>query len=161
MPYLALQGLNDPSAPAGLRAYWKSEYLADLTDDAIESFITCASDMPSPMTQIHIQHLEGAVARVGARETAYTQRSARFVTNIVYLWPDSAEDAAQIDWTRRSWEALRPYGTGGVYVNFMGDEGDERTRAAYGADAWTRLSALKKVWDPENFFRLNQNIKPA
>lgn len=161
MPYLALQALNDPSAPAGLRAYWKSEYLADLTDDAIETFIACASGMPSPMTQIHIQHLEGAIARVGARETAYTQRSARFVTNIVSLWPDPAEDAAQIDWTRRSWEALRPYGTGGVYVNFMGDEGDERIRAAYGADAWTRLSALKKVWDPENFFRLNQNIKPA
>ena len=161
MPYTTLQSLNDPSAPAGLRAYWKSEYLADLTDEAIESFVACASGMPSPMTQLHIQHLEGAVARVGAQETAYTQRSARFVTNIVSLWPDPAEDAAQIAWTRRSWEALRPYGTGGVYVNFMGEEGDERVRAAYGPEAWARLSALKKVWDPENFFRLNQNIKPA
>ena len=160
MPYTALQSLHDSSAPAGFRAYWKSEYLADLSDQAIETLVTCASGMPSPMTQIHIQHLEGAVSRVGELETAYSQRSARYVTNIVSLWPDPAEDEAQIDWTRCSWESLRPCGTGGVYVNFMGEEGDERVRAAYGAKAWARLSALKKVWDPENFFRLNQNINP-
>ena len=161
MPYAVLQSLHDPSAPAGFRSYWKSEYLADLTDDAIETIIGRASGMPSPMTQFHIHHLGGAVARVGARATAYTQRSARYAVNIVSLWPDPAEDAAQIAWTRSSWEALRPHGTGGAYVNFMGEEGDERVRAAYGAEAWARLSALKKVWDPENFFRLNQNIRPA
>lgn len=161
MPYAVLQSLHDLSAPAGFRSYWKSEYLADLTDDAIETIIGCASGLPSPMTQFHIQHLEGAVARVGAQETAYTQRSARYAVNIVSLWSDLAEDAAQIAWTRSFWEALRPYGTGGAYVNFMGEEGDERVRAAYGPEAWARLSALKKDWDPENFFRLNQNIRPA
>jgi FAD/FMN-containing dehydrogenase len=160
MPYTVLQGLNDPSAPKGIRSYWKSEYLRDLSDEAIEAFTAGMSRVISPMSQIHIHHLEGAVARIPAESTAVPKRSAAFVSNVIAMWPEAKDDAREIAWARGVWETLRPFGSG-AYVNFLGEEGEERVRAAYGEATYARLAALKRKYDPTNFFRLNQNVSPA
>ena len=161
MPYTELQSLFDGEAPWGLNNYWKSEYLAEISDRAIETIIEYAGRISSPLSQIHIQHLQGAVGRVGEADTAFSHRNAAFVVNIVSKWRIAAESERHIQWTRELAAAMTPFATGGVYVNFLGDEGDGRVRAAYGPEKYRRLSELKKKYDPDNFFRLNQNIKPA
>jgi hypothetical protein len=98
---------------------------------------------------------------VGEDETASSHRNAAFVVNIVSKWRDTAQSERHIQWSRDLSAALTPFATGGVYVNFLGNEGDSRVKAAYGQEKYRRLSALKKKYDPTNFFRLNQNIKPA
>jgi len=152
--------LNDPSAPPGIRSYWKSEYLRELSDEAVAAFTEGMSRAISPMSQIHIHHLGGAVARVAAGSTAVPQRSAAFVSNVIAMWPEPGSDAEEIAWARGVWETLRPLGTG-AYVNFLGEEGEERVRLAYGEATYGRLAALKQKYDPTNFFRLNQNVRPA
>ncbi|MEO8360225.1 MAG: FAD-binding oxidoreductase [Vicinamibacteria bacterium] len=160
MPYGVLQGLNDPSAPHGIRSYWKSEYLNELSDGAINALVDGMSRVQSPMSQIHVHQLGGAVARVGPDATAVSHRSAAFVTNVLAMWPESSADAAEIAWTRGVWEAMRPFGAG-AYVNFLGEEGEERVRASYGETTHAKLAAIKRRYDPTNFFRLNQNIRPS
>jgi FAD/FMN-containing dehydrogenase len=107
-----------------------------------------------------IEHLGGAVGRVGPQETAVSYREALYNAVVIGMWADAAEDERNISWVRAQWEALRPFSAGGVYVNYLGDEGDDRVRAAYGAEKYERLRALKTTYDPTNLFRLNQNIKP-
>jgi len=141
--------------------YWKSEYLAEISDEAIETILEYAGRISSPLSQIHIQQLQGAVERVGEDDTAFSHRNAAFVVNIVSKWHNAAESERHIQWTRELAAAITPFATGGVYVNFLGDEGDGRVRAAYGPEKYRRLSELKKKYDPDNFFRLNQNIEPA
>jgi FAD/FMN-containing dehydrogenase len=160
IPYPALQSMLDESAPKGLQNYWKSAFLNDLSDSAIDVLVSQAAAMQSPLSAIHIHHLEGAVSRVGASATAFGHRDARFVLNLVGTWPDSSESEQHIQWVRDTHAALRPHVTDGVYVNFMGEEGDDRVRAAYGPANYERLVALKRAYDPGNLFRLNQNIKP-
>jgi len=161
VPYTELQTMFDGEAPWGLKNYWKSEYLAEISDGAIETIIEFASRFSSSISQIHIQHLQGAVGRVGEAETAFSHRNAAFVVNIVSKWHSAAESERHIQWTRDLAQAITPFATGGVYVNFLGDEGDGRVRAAYGPAKYQQLSEIKKKYDPENFFYLNQNIKPA
>jgi FAD/FMN-containing dehydrogenase len=160
LPYPALQSMLDESAPKGLQNYWKSAFLNDLSDSAIDVLVSQAAAMQSPLSAIHIHHLEGAVSRVDASATAFGHRDARFVLNLVGTWPDSSESERHIQWVRNTHAALKPHVTDGVYVNFMGDEGDDRVRAAYGPANYERLVALKRAYDPGNLFRLNQNIKP-
>jgi FAD/FMN-containing dehydrogenase len=119
-----------------------------------------ARAMQSPLSAIHIHHLEGAVSRVSQDATAFGHRSARFVLNIVGTWPDPTESPAHVQWVRDTHAALTPHATGGVYVNFMADEGQDRVRAAYGPATYQRLVTLKRTYDPHNLFRLNQNITP-
>lgn len=161
MPYTELQSMFDGEAPWGLKNYWKSEYLAEISDGVIEPIIEYASRISSPLSQIHIQHLQGAVGRVGEAETAFSHRNSAFVMNIVSKWHNDIESEKHIQWTRELAAVMTPFATGGVYVNFLGDEGDDRVRAAYGPEKYRRLSEVKKKYDPENFFRLNQNIRPA
>jgi hypothetical protein len=162
MPYVSLQSMLDGDAPWGLQNYWKSAYLAGIGDDAIETIIEHAgSRISSPLSQVHIQHLQGAVGRVGEADTAFSHRNAAFVVNIVSKWRDTMQSEKHIQWTRDLAAAIDPFSTGGVYVNFLGNEGDSRIRAAYGPEKYHRLSELKKRYDPANFFRLNQNIVPA
>jgi FAD/FMN-containing dehydrogenase len=161
MPYTELQSMFDGDAPWGLQNYWKSEYLAGISDGAIEIFLDYAARMSSPLSQIHIQQLQGAVSRVGEADTAFSHRNAAFVVNIVSKWRDAAESERHIRWTRELAAAITPFTTGGVYVNFLGEEGEGRVRDAYGPEKYRRLSEVKKKYDPDNFFRLNQNIKPA
>jgi FAD/FMN-containing dehydrogenase len=161
MPYVSLQSMLDGDAPWGLQNYRKSAYLAGIGDDAIATIIEHAGRISSPLSQVHIQHLQGAVGRVGEADTAFSHRNAAFVVNIVSKWRDTTRSERHIQWTRELAGAINPFSTGGVYVNFLGNEGDNRVRAAYGPEKYLRLSELKKRYDPANFFRLNQNIVPA
>jgi len=161
MPYTALQGMFDPFFPHGICSYWKTEYVDDLSDGAIETIISHVAKAPSALPQLHIEHQRGAVARVGRDETAFSHRDAGYRVLAVALWTDPAETEMQVEWAREGSRAIKPFSTGGVYLNFLGEEGEDRVRAAYRPETYARLAALKAKYDPTNFFRLNQNIKPA
>jgi hypothetical protein len=161
MPYSALQSLFDDSAPYGAFNYWKSDYLSELSDECVDILARHTAALPalSPLTTVHIYPLGGAIGRLGLHKTAYAHRQARFTTVLIGTWSDPAQSELHIQWVRGLWQALRPFTTGGVYVNFLGEEGDERIRAAYG-DNYQQLAAVKQRYDPTNLFRLNQNIQP-
>ena len=161
MPYTVLQTMLDDGAPAGLQNYWKSDYLRELPDGAIDKIADHASRAESPLTQIHIHHIAGYVGRVSRDDTAFGHRDAPFVLNIVAMWQDPEQKEKHVDWARKFFADMRRYTSGGVYVNFLGEEGEDRVRAAYGKPVYDRLVALKDQYDPKNFFRLNQNIKPT
>jgi FAD/FMN-containing dehydrogenase len=160
MPYVALQSMLDAGAPAGLHNYWKAAFLATLTDPAVDLFVEHSARMRSPLSQVHLQLLGGAVARVPADATAFAHRDAAYVANIVGMWSDPSEQEMHTSWVRAFASALEPHTTGGAYVNFLGDEGDARVRAAYGPKTYARLVDVKTKYDPANAFRLNQNIPP-
>ncbi|HVA87539.1 MAG TPA: FAD-binding oxidoreductase [Candidatus Saccharimonadales bacterium] len=160
VPYPALQQMFDQGAPAGLRNYWKSGYMRALDDHAIETIVAHAAAAPSPLTQVHLHQLGGAVSRVAPDATAFAHRSAPFVLNIVGTWAEQADDDTNVLWTRTFWSAIEP-ATEGAYLNFLGDEGPERIRAAYEPAAYERLVAVKNRYDPTNAFRLNQNVRPS
>jgi len=161
MPYVELQSMLDPGAPPYVRNYWKSSYLKYLSDEAIDVLVACSEAMTSPLSQVHLQHLGGAVQSVGEDDAAFSHRDALCALNIVTKWEDPRDPEKHIQWTRDFEAAMRPFSTGGVYVNFLGEEGEDRVRAAYGPEKYVRLAALKKKYDPTNFFLMNQNIKPA
>jgi hypothetical protein len=161
MPYTAFQSLLDPLFGPGVRNYFKSGYLAGLDDGAIDVLTRFHQSTLSPMSEVHIEHVGGAVARVPGDATAYAHRDAPYLINIVARWAGSGEDdAAQMGWAQDLYTAIEPFTTGGAYVNFM-SAGDERVRAAYGDARYDRLARLKAVWDPTNVWHLNQNIPPA
>ncbi len=161
MPYLSLQSMLDAGAPAGMQNYWKASYLAGLSDAAIEVIVDHAARARSPLSQVHVHLMGGAVARVPADATAFAYRDAAFAMNIVGIWPDPAENELHTRWAREFADAMAPHATSGVYVNFLGSEGEERVRAAYGEKTYARLAEVKQRFDPLNAFRLNQNIQPA
>jgi FAD/FMN-containing dehydrogenase len=161
MPYLTLQAMFDAGAPKGLLAYWKTEYLQELNAATIDTLIRHAARMSSPLTQVHIHQMGGAVSRAAAGSTSFSCRDTPFVLNGVAGWMNPAQTESQIAWARGLSEAIRPLATGPQYLNFLGDEGDGRVRAAYGEDNYRRLAKLKAGYDPDNFFRLNQNIRPG
>jgi FAD/FMN-containing dehydrogenase len=160
MPYTALQQLLDEPQAPGYRNYWKSQLVDPLPDDAIDRVVERAGTIPSPMTQIVLEHLGGAIARVEQDATAYRHRNATFSINVFSRWEDSAEDETHISWAREFHAAVRPFATDGVAVNFLSQEGDERVRTAYG-DNYDRLVEVKDRYDPENVFRMNQNVTPS
>jgi FAD/FMN-containing dehydrogenase len=160
-PYMAHQGMFDASVPHGLRYYWKSGYLGPLSDAIIETLVAHAWQAPSPTSYTILFHLGGAIRRVDGAATAFEDRSAEHALNINAVWADAPATEQLIAWARSFWEAVYPLSTGGVYVNFLGEEGEDRVRAAYGSDKYLRLAALKRTYDPTNLFRLNQNIPPA
>jgi FAD/FMN-containing dehydrogenase/pimeloyl-ACP methyl ester carboxylesterase len=160
MPYTAVQKLIDPSFPAGLRNYWTGDFLTGLPDDAIEVLCRFHLSKPSPLTGIIIFPGGGASARVPDGSMVIGQRQAPFNIHITSLWPDPADDDANIAWTRELGAAMKPFTTGRVYVNFIGDEGQDRVVASFGPEGYARLQALKDRYDPGNLFRSNQNVKP-
>jgi FAD/FMN-containing dehydrogenase len=161
MKYTELQSMLDPAVPHGRLSYWKANQLADFSDQAIDTFVESACAMVSPLTWALIEHHHGAASRAGPQETAFRHREAPYELVIISLWTDPAESKQNICWTREFFEAMRPFFSGGVYVNALGeDEGAERVRAAYGEN-YDRLTDLKRKYDPANFFRLNQNIHPT
>jgi FAD/FMN-containing dehydrogenase len=162
IPYTAMQSIVENFNPPGMRNYWKSDYLTQLSDDAIDLLVEEYPSVPAPQTHLIIEHMAGAVRRIGEDETAVSHRDASYNAIIVGMWAEPAEDERTIGWVRQLWEALRPFSSGGVYVNYqMGDEGEDRLRAAYGTEKYERLVALKNKYDPTNLFRLNQNITPT
>ena len=160
-PYTAHQGMFDASVPHGLRYYWKSHYFGPLSDAAIDTLIAHAWQAPSPTSYTILFHLGGAIRWVDGAATAFEDRSAEHALNINAVWSDPQATEPHLAWARSFWEATHPHSTGGVYVNFLGEDGEARVRAAYGPDKYLRLAALKQKYDPANLFRLNQNIPPA
>ncbi|MDR6858182.1 hypothetical protein J2W96_004508 [Variovorax guangxiensis] len=142
-----------------MRNYWKSHDFRTLDDGLIEVFIDHARHIPDPQTEIAFVQLGGAVSGVAHTATAYTHRDAQFVVNVHGRWADPARDAACIGWARELFKAATPFATGGVYVNFLTQEEQERVHAAYGEN-YARLVALKNKYDPSNLFSVNQNIRP-
>jgi hypothetical protein len=159
-PYVSHQAFFDPTAPHGLGYYWKSEYVPSLSDALIDTLVDRAWEAATPESYTIIFHLGGAVGRQDPEASAFEDRRAAHAVNIDAVWTEPARAAECVAWTRELWEAVRPFSTGRVYVNFLGDEGQDRVRAAYGEAKYERLRALKRKHDPTNFFRLNQNVQP-
>jgi FAD/FMN-containing dehydrogenase len=159
-PYVSHQALFDPTAPHGLGYYWKSEYVPSLSDPLIDTLVERAWQAPTPESYTIIFQLGGAVGREDPEGSAFEDRRAGHALNIDAVWSEPGRASECIAWTRELWEAVRPHSTGRVYVNFLGDEGQDRVRAAYGDAKYERLRTLKRKYDPANVFRLNQNIRP-
>ncbi|MDX6657711.1 MAG: hypothetical protein QOH62_2504 [Solirubrobacteraceae bacterium] len=159
IPYVALNSLLDVLFPKGGRYYMRSGYLARLTPEAIATMLSAHGSTTMSQCELHIHDLGGAVARVDEDATAFGDRSAPYVLNIVAGWHAAGDDEANLAWIRDVGARLDEFCTGAVYSNFMGAEGQDRTKAAYGGKL-PRLQALKRAWDPDNLFRRNQNIAP-
>jgi FAD/FMN-containing dehydrogenase len=161
MSYVALQQMLDEGFQPGPHVYWKAHFLSGLPDEAIDIIVAGANAAPSPLSAVVVELLGGAVARVGQDETAFDHRDAEYNLAIIARWLDPADADANVAWARELWEALRPFARG-VYVNYLGvGDGAERVREAYSPEKFARLAALKRDYDPDNVFRLNQNIPPA
>jgi FAD/FMN-containing dehydrogenase len=160
MPYVAQQSLLDEGFPAGLQVYWRSDFITTLSDDAIDTLVEHFQTITSPLSALVLEQFGGAVSRVGKDETAFVQRDADFNLAIISRWTDPSEADRHIAWARAVHSAITPF-TSGTYVNYLGEEGEDRVRAAYGARVYDRLVAVKNEYDPTNLFRSNQNIKPT
>ncbi len=160
MPYVELQRMFDAAFPKGVRSYWKTAYLKELSVDAIRVLIECAAGMPLGSSIIDIHPVEGAANRHSQEEMAFSHREATYLLNIVGVWQSENEDLSGRDWVRGTWKSLHPYSTGAQYLNFMSSEPEDQVKAAYGFEKYNRLVELKRKYDPSNLFRINQNIKP-
>src|SRR3954470_13837848 len=162
IPYVALQQLLDDDYPRGLRNYWTGEFLTGLPDEAIDAMVRSHLTKPSPLTGILLLPGGGAAARVPEGTMALGRREAPFNVHVLSLWSDPADDDRNIGWTRELSRALKPFATGHVDVNFIGDEGEDGVVAAYGGpEPYARLQAVKARHDPGNLFRSAQNIRPT
>lgn len=160
-PYAQMQSLLDATQPKGRRYYWKSEYLPGLEPDAAAALIHCAATMPSPHSAIALFHVAGALNELPADHSPVGNRDAAVVVNVTGSWESAADDALNIDWVRATWAEIRPFSTGGVYLNFLtDDEGPDRTAQAYGPTMLERLAALKRQLDPDNLFRHTKTLLP-
>lgn len=161
MPYVAMQSMLDEGFPAGAQNYWKSSFLRELSDGVIDAMVDYYTRVPSPRSGVVLEQVGGAIRPVGAEETAFAHRAANFNLLIMSLWEDPTTADPNVQWARDLWDAVQPWATEGVYVNYLGEEGTDRVRAAYGEEKYARLAALKAKYDPSNLFRFNQNIAPA
>ncbi len=160
MPYVRAQSLIDEAFPRGRFNYWKSSLLSVLDDRVIEILVSGFGHVASPYSSVLIEHLGGAMNRIAKGETAFPHRTAAYDVVIMPMWLDAAESPGHARWADDLWNAVQPFSTGGVYVNYLGNEGPERVRAAYGVNH-ERLAALKYKYDGTNLFRWNQNIPPS
>jgi FAD/FMN-containing dehydrogenase len=160
VPFLFMQTITDDLFTHGLRTYIKAGFAGDLPDGLIDVLLECAASVRSPISQVELLALGGAIARVDSDATAFPFRQARWLINIPATWRDAADDECEIAWARATYAAVKPYLSEGNYVNFMGDDEDDTAAGAYGRTI-ERLRQIKSVYDPDNVFRLNQNIQPA
>jgi Berberine and berberine like len=154
-----LQTMADHEFPHGRRYYTKSGYFKKLDDQDIRRMVEALGTIPSPASQIELSYLGGAAGRIDPGETAFGDRSSPFIMNLLGNWSDSVDDAANIAWIRGLFAELRPSMTPGVYVNFMSSDEQDRVPEVY-RERWDRLVDVKTHYDPNNFFRLNQNVRP-
>jgi len=160
IPYLTLQTMFDAGSGPGHRNYWKSNFMKELSDGAIDAIVERSGSLAGEGTLVLVEHLGGAVGRVGPHATAFSNRDAQYNVSILAGWNNAADDEKNIAWTREFADALKVFATGGGYVNYMAaDEGAARVQAAYKAN-YDRLVAIKQKYDPTNFFSGNQNIAP-
>jgi FAD/FMN-containing dehydrogenase len=158
--YTEMQSMLDVTAPAGQHYYFKCPFLCDLTDEAIRAIVEHAESLPTEQSQVILEHMHGAASRVPATETAFGLRRTHYSINIMPAWSDPAMAEKCIDWARGFASVLEGFGASDGYVNYLGDEGPAAVRASYGVN-YGRLAELKKKYDPDNFFRFNQNIVPT
>jgi len=160
--YVEAQRSFDAFFPENGLYYWKALFLDELNNEAIEEIVSRAEQRPNPRILVIIRHLGGAIDRIGRNETAYRYRGAQFMLSIDGAWEDPAESEGNIAWIRHFWEDMQPYSNGGVYLNFSGfGEGDRDLWQASHGHNYKRLAEVKRVYDPANIFRINQNIRPA
>ncbi len=160
MPYPMLQSLFDGLYPPGLQWYWKTDFFKEISDGAIAAHIKHAAQLPTLHSTMHMYPVNGAAHRVAGSDTAWSYRDAVWTEVIVGVDPDPANRDKIIEWARAYWSDLHPFGFGGGYINFMMDEGDAGIRATY-RDHYQRLAAVKAKYDTDNFFSVNQNIRPS
>jgi FAD/FMN-containing dehydrogenase len=160
IPLPALQSLFDGLYPPGLQWYWNADFFTELSDKAIDLHLQHAAELPTVHSTMHLYPINGAAHRVGKNDTAWSYREANFAQVIVGVDPDPANNERMIRWSKAYWQALHPYFAGGAYVNMIMDEGPDRVQAAY-RDNYPRLARIKANYDPQNLFRINQNIHPA
>lgn len=159
-PFPAVQSIFDGLFVPGLQWYWRADNFTQLTDEAVARHVEHGTKLPTMLSTMHLYPVDGAAGRVGRNETAYSFREARLAQVIVGVDPEPANAGKITTWCKEYWQALHPYSAGGAYVNFMMDEGQDRIEAAF-RDNYHRLAAIKKQYDPDNFFRVNQNIRPT
>ncbi|HSF47994.1 MAG TPA: FAD-binding oxidoreductase [Burkholderiales bacterium] len=159
MPFPQLQSLFDWLLPPGLQWYWRGDFVNELSNPAIALHVKHGSDVPTLLSLMHLYPVDGAAGRAGRNDTAFSFREAMWSMVIAGIDSDPANRERIIAWTKNYWDALHPYSAGGAYVNFMMDEGEARVRATY-RDNYEQLAAIKRKYDPDNFFRVNQNIRP-
>lgn len=162
MPYQQINSLMDGSFPSGARNYWKSHFLTDLSDAAIDAIVEAYARRPSPSSQIVVEHFHGAVSRIKPTDTAFALRSDGFNVLVLSQWQDASKDSENIEWAKAAYAAIRPFGSASRYVNYLDadDAGEAALAAAYGPNV-ARLRQIKTQYDPDNVFRLNVNIPPA
>jgi hypothetical protein len=160
IPFPVLQGMFDPVFPPGLQWYWRGDFFNTYSDAAIDLHMKYGLQMPTMQSTMHIYPINGAASRVGVQDTAWGYRDANFSQVIAGVDPDPNNNPRLKEWTSDYWLATHPHSAGGGYVNFIMDEGLDRVKAAYGAN-YPRLAQIKGKYDPQNFFHINQNIKPA
>ncbi len=158
MPYRALQAMLDPMSPPGFRNYWRGLHLTGLSDDVLETFLRFPPEGLGPLTFLVLFQHGGAVSRVPEDSAAFSHRGATFMVHPIGCWEHPADDERHLAWVNDVTDAMEPFTTGGVYLNFMADE--DRVEAGYGTGKYERLVDLKRKYDPDNVFRFNQNIKP-
>jgi FAD/FMN-containing dehydrogenase len=161
MPYTAMQSLLDPLWQAGAQNYFTSVLLGALDDAAIDTLLARHAAGEAPVRELHLHHAGGAMARVPADATAYAHRDVPYVLNIIARSPERAGFDRHADWARTTHQAMQPWGTGGAYVNFTSEPGEDRVRASYPPETYARLVTVKDRYDPTNLFRLNQNVQPS
>jgi FAD/FMN-containing dehydrogenase len=159
MPYPALNSAFDALVPSGLQHYWKANFVTELTDEAIDAHIQHGPNVPVVNSTVHIYPINGACHRVAPDATAFAYRDATFATVIAGMWPDAADNEANVKWVRDYYDATAPLSEEGGYVNFMADDDQQRIKANYKGN-YDRLVEVKRKYDPDNLFHLNQNIKP-
>jgi FAD/FMN-containing dehydrogenase len=160
-PYTMLQAMIDPFAPSGLQNYHRGLHLSGLPDDAIDAFVAHRPEDMPPTTQSVLFRHGGAVSRVASGSTAAGHRDAAYMYHPIACWPDPGDTNRYVGWVFSASDAMEPFTTGGVYLNFTGEEGADKVRAGYEPETWNRLVALKDKYDPDNVFRFNQNIPPS
>jgi FAD/FMN-containing dehydrogenase len=160
VPYLTMQTMGDEVFRHGLHSYIKATFAGELTDDLIAVLLEQAASLGSPLTQVEVLSVGGAISRVPVDATAYVHRGARWLINVPASWEDPADTAREIAWVRDTFAAIRPHASGGAYVNFMEADDIAADETAYGGTL-ARLQRVKGMYDPDNVFRLNQNIAPS
>jgi hypothetical protein len=160
IPHPVLQSMFDPLYPPGHQWYWKADFVKEIDDESVALHVKHGSALPTMQSTMHMYPIDGTAAKVKNSATPWAYRDAKWAMVIVGVDPDPANKDKISSWARDYWTALHPYSAGGAYVNFMMDEGEDRVRATYGKN-YDKLAKVKKRYDPNNLFRVNQNIRPA
>lgn len=159
MPFAGLQGMFDALYPTGLQWYWKADFIRELSDEAIKINLKHANNLPTPHSAMHLYPINGSCHNKKNADTAFSYRDANWAQVIIGVDPDPANNDRISSWAKAYWEGIHPFSAGGAYINFMMEEGEDRVKASY-RENYKRLLEIKKRYDPDNFFRVNQNIKP-